>query len=450
MKFPTPQGVGVIKGDQEATRKYYIASCKVETFNIDDQRDGQLMKRATPIKKLVSIPLKDRDNEHLLRIGSTLDLTIRDQLTAFLRSNADVFTWSAADMPGIDPSVINHRLSVDPTHKSALKNIKNFEWTTECQTSFEALKKYLASLPLFSKPIEGEMLFLYLTVTNFAVSAVLVREQDIKQFPIYNVSKVLQGAELRYPPIEKLAFALLIAARKLRLYFQSHTITVLMDRPLRRILHKPDLSGRLVPWSVELGEFDIQYKPRPSIKGQALADFIVECTLPIDEAEPHGLWVEELPKIIWAYHTTTCTATGETPFSLAFGTEALIPLEIGLPSVRLITYNPNTNDDSLRSNLDLLEEKRDQAAIRLAAYQHRVAKFFDKRVQPRAFRVGDLILRLIDVSVPRDAIGKLSPNWEGPYRVVKLGGPGSYHLETLDGKAIPRTWNARTLRRYYS
>ncbi|KAK3027190.1 hypothetical protein RJ639_042456 [Escallonia herrerae] len=163
-----------------------------------------------------------------------------------------------------------------------------------------------------------------------------------------------------------------------------------------------------------------------------------------------GLWVEELPKILWAYHTTTRTATCETPFSLAFGTEAIILLEIGLPLARLVTYNPDTNDAGLRGNLDLLDETRDQVAMRLAAYQHRVAKFFDKRVRSRSFRIGDLVLRRMDVSIPRDAIGKLSPNWEGPYSVIKLGGPGSYQLETLDGKAIPRTWNARILRQYYS
>ncbi|KAK3022018.1 hypothetical protein RJ639_045179 [Escallonia herrerae] len=140
----------------------------------------------------------------------------------------------------------------------ALKNIKDFEWTAECQASFEALKEYLASPPLLSKPVVGEELFLYLAVTDSAVNAVLVREQDSKKFPVYYVSK-------------------------------SHTVTVLTDKPLRRILHKPDLSGRLVPWSVELGEFDIQYKPRPSIKGQALVDFIVECTLLINDANHPSL-----------------------------------------------------------------------------------------------------------------------------------------------------------------
>ncbi|KAK3002995.1 hypothetical protein RJ639_019414 [Escallonia herrerae] len=129
----------------------------------------------------------------------------------------------------------------DQRAEQALKNIKNFEWTAECRASFEALKNYLSAPPLFSKPLVGDELFLYLAIADSPVSAVLVREQDGNQLPIYYVRKVLQGAEMRDPDTEKLIFALLVATRKLQPYFQSHSIMVLMDIPLRRILYKPDV-----------------------------------------------------------------------------------------------------------------------------------------------------------------------------------------------------------------
>ncbi|KAK3030975.1 hypothetical protein RJ639_034896 [Escallonia herrerae] len=123
---------------------------------------------------------------------------------------------------------------------------------------------------------------MYLTVTKVVVSTVLVREEKGVQKPIYYVSKVLQDVETRYPKIDKIALALIITARRLRLYFQSHTIVILTNQPFRKVLLSPEASGRLVNWSVELGEFDIQYKPRTTINAQALADFIVECTSPED------------------------------------------------------------------------------------------------------------------------------------------------------------------------
>ncbi|XP_077231507.1 uncharacterized protein LOC143864468 [Tasmannia lanceolata] len=112
------------------------------------------------------------------------------------------------------------------------------------------------------------------------VAAVLIREEYHQQKPIYYVSKVLHDAETRYQRVEKLVYALVMAATKLRPYFQAHTIKVLTGQPLRQILHRPDTSGRLVKWAVELSEFDIKYLPRPAIKAQVLADFIAECTMP--------------------------------------------------------------------------------------------------------------------------------------------------------------------------
>nr|XP_017227794.1 PREDICTED: uncharacterized protein LOC108203390 [Daucus carota subsp. sativus] len=137
----------------------------------------------------------------------------------------------------------------------ALKKVKDFEWTSESQEAFEQLKKYMAEPPLLSKPVDGETLYVYLAVSEKALSAVLF------------------------------ALAIFIASRKLRPYFQAHKIEVLTEQPLRNIMHSPKASGRLIKWAVELGEFEIRYKPWVAIKAQALADFLVECTIDHKEVE---------------------------------------------------------------------------------------------------------------------------------------------------------------------
>ncbi|KAL5565706.1 hypothetical protein UlMin_028870 [Ulmus minor] len=149
---------------------------------------------------------------------------------------------------------------------------------SDCEQSFQELKSYLGKPPLLSKPREGDSLILYLAVSKGAVSSALVREEDGVQWPIYYTSKSLLDAETRYPEIEKLALALMVAARKLRPYFQAHTIIIPTKFPLKQVFQKPEASGRLAKWSIELWEFDIQFKPQTAIKGQTLADFIAEFT----------------------------------------------------------------------------------------------------------------------------------------------------------------------------
>ena len=94
--------------------------------------------------------------------------------------------------------------------------------------------------------------------------------------PVYFISRAFQGAEERYPQMDKLAFVLVTATRKLKPYFQAHTIIVLTNQPLRRAMSSPEVAGRMALWAIELNEFDIQYRPRTMIKGQAMADFIAE------------------------------------------------------------------------------------------------------------------------------------------------------------------------------
>ena len=155
---------------------------------------------------------------------------------------------------------------------------KSFEWTNECQKVFEDLKKYLSSPPLLSPSIPGEELYLYIAVSQAAVNAALVRDEGGSQRPIYFISRAFRGAEERYPRMEKLAFALITAMRKLKPYFQAHTIIVLTNQPLKRAMSSPEAAGRMALWAIELSEYDVQYHPRTAVKGQIVADFIAEYT----------------------------------------------------------------------------------------------------------------------------------------------------------------------------
>uniref|UniRef100_A0A2N9I0Z3 Integrase catalytic domain-containing protein n=1 Tax=Fagus sylvatica TaxID=28930 RepID=A0A2N9I0Z3_FAGSY len=162
-----------------------------------------------------------------------------------------------------------------------------------------------------------------------------------------------------------------------------------------------------------------------------------------------GRWVEELPNVLWTFRTTPRRSTGETPFSLAYGSEAVIPLEIGLPTLRTSEWEPTRNDLAQSQALDLLEERREQAMIRLASYQQQLKKGYNKNIRPRSFQQGDLVLRKVLGNTKNPTDGKLGPNWEGPYRVRFVTGTGAYHLEDLNSLPLPRPWNVSNLRKYF-
>ncbi|XP_074337351.1 uncharacterized protein LOC141674543 [Apium graveolens] len=159
---------------------------------------------------------------------------------------------------------------------------KDFMWTSDCEEAFLTIKEQLGNPPMLVKPEEGERLILYLAVSEYSVSAVLVKEEGSHQLPVYYVSKMLLDAETRYTNMEKLVYAFILAGRKLRPYFQAHRIEIRTAYPLRYILHKPESSGRMLKWAIELGQFDVEYFPRTIIKGQSLADFILEFDSEVD------------------------------------------------------------------------------------------------------------------------------------------------------------------------
>uniref|UniRef100_A0A2N9G172 Integrase catalytic domain-containing protein n=1 Tax=Fagus sylvatica TaxID=28930 RepID=A0A2N9G172_FAGSY len=138
-----------------------------------------------------------------------------------------------------------------------------------------------------------------------------------------------------------------------------------------------------------------------------------------------SMWVKEFPSVLWVYRTTIRTPTKETPFKLTFGTEAVIPVEIGLTTLRTTFHKEEENEGQLRLNLDLLDETWKKVARKIALYQGKMAKYYNIK-------------------------GKLGLNWEGPYKVIKYYRRGTYHLEDRHGKKLPHPWNAEHLKKYYS
>ncbi|GKB87143.1 reverse transcriptase domain-containing protein [Tanacetum coccineum] len=129
-------------------------------------------------------------------------------------------------------------------------------------------------------------------------------------------------------------------------------------------------------------------------------------------------WIEELPHVLWAHRTMIKSSHGDTPFSLAYGTEAVIPAEIGMPTYRITVVDAAHNDEELRLNLDLLEEQRDSATIWEAKAKSKMIKHYNARVRGVTFRPGDFVYRSNDASHAIDG-GKLGPKSEGPYEVTE-------------------------------
>ena len=162
-----------------------------------------------------------------------------------------------------------------------------------------------------------------------------------------------------------------------------------------------------------------------------------------------GVWPDELPGVLWVYKMTVRTPTGETPFKLAYGSEAVMPTEVLVANHRVMKYQDEENEEQLRLNLDLIDEVRMDAEKRTAKYNSLMARQYDAMVKPRRFNIGDLVLKRVSLATRNPAHGKLGPNWEGPYRVVNFKRQGSYYLEALDGRKLEHPWNVEHLRRYY-
>ncbi|KFK32028.1 hypothetical protein AALP_AA6G190900 [Arabis alpina] len=811
LKFPTPIGIKTIWGNQRDSRTCFLAEDKMR--NIEKKKDApepqKSRKRARTSPEQLN-PTKCRfavtSGEFLGYLVTHRGIEANPKQIVALIQMASPRNKREVQRLTRRVAALNRFISRS-TDKclpfyNKLRGNKQFEWSDKCEDAFRQLKEYLATPPILAKPVTGEPLFLYIAISETAVSAVLVREERGEQKLIFYVSKTLTDAETRYPQLEKLALSIVMASRKLRPYFQAHSVVVLSTFPLRSVLHSPSQSGRLAKWAIELSEYDIEYRGRTCNKSQVLADFLIELpedqllkevrpgsnneaeyeaiiagmrlaqglnieyvhafcdsqlvtsqfsgeyatkddrmeayvkivkdlastfkeftltriprgenvdadalanlasasappkdpalkrvipvefiefpsiqqstalaistrsqiatqekaiaesletspkdmemteaaeetvpthppmTTPITDTEnapdadnlslkdhdqdtsvpmetdgepeygcdkpwmdqirayivsgklpsnkwaarklqkhaaryvlldeniyrygfsgplltcvegqearqvmeevhsgscgnhsggkalaikikrhghfwptrlhqvfsqfisnrfeafcakwkirlnkstprhpqgngqaeamnktildglkkcldaKKGRWADELEGVLWSHRTTPKRGTGETPFALVYGTECVIPSEVTSPGPRrrLLPENEVLNDSLLFDELDFLNERRDQALIRITNYQNAAARYYNSKVRIRRFREGDLVLREVFQNTAERNAGKLGANWEGPYKVTTAVRPSVNELATMAGKPILHSWNAKHLKRYY-
>ncbi|KAL0294042.1 UNVERIFIED_CONTAM: hypothetical protein Sradi_6906300 [Sesamum radiatum] len=137
----------------------------------------------------------------------------------------------------------------------------------------------------------------------------------------------------------------------------------------------------------------------------------------------------------------------EKLLSLVYGTKAIIPAELGIPSHKVMNFSEECNESLLRKDLDFIEELREKAFLRVQRYKNIMINSYNKRVKSRSFQVGDLVLRRADALKP---VGKLDPVWEGPYKTTGIIGKGAYELEDAEGRPLPRPWNVHNLKKYFT
>ncbi|GJY92728.1 reverse transcriptase domain-containing protein [Tanacetum coccineum] len=405
-------------------------------------------------------------------------------------------------------------------------------WTREADKAFEDINKYIEKLPTLVVPKARESLIIYLAALMECVSAVLIVERGKDQRPIYSVSRVLQGAKLNYPIMEKLVLSLVHVVRRLkRLHVGPISIvakiTTLgyywpsMHRDATEIIQsydacqihslvsrlpKQDMTSVTAVWPFIQWDIDIvgplpeapgkvkflivavdyftkyvEAKPLANITGKHVERFMWEhivCHFGIPQMRvsdnkkqfEEGMFPQfrERLKIkqalTYVYHPQANGLTKVTnkeivkglekgseeriKDGLTYETEAVLPIEISVPTKRKKKVDLILNEKDLRINLEILEERREIVAMREDTSKKKLEKYYNKKVRPTVYKPRDYVLRLNSAS-KAEYTGKMGPTWKGPYKILEADSKGAYVLSTLKGREIQRTWNRVNLQKCY-
>ncbi|VFR02738.1 unnamed protein product [Cuscuta campestris] len=466
MKFHTPGGVGKVKGgDQRNARECYARAVKKMTkgVNVISQEitKGETREKLEPEAETVEIELHPGDPSRMVRIGANLPEDLKAEITRVLREYAGIFAWSVADMPGIDRSIICHRLAVRDGSRPVRQK-----------------KRYLASdrrdfvkkevKDLLSVAIKGQALADFLVemtgVTpdapvdkpteqwwEMAVDGASGPKDLLSKLTPYapeHVSKLARVEILDRASIEKLEVAAITGAdqpdRSNLVGADDHWMYDLMEYLMDGTLPEQDDRARKV--KLRAPRFQVL---DGKLYKRAFGGPLLRC-LTNWEAERV---IAEVHEGVCAAHQMSRTLS-QRIILLGYYWPTIVqdcerlPIEAEFPTFRESNYQPQQNEEDHLAELNLVEERRMAAEVKMSTYQQVVKKYHDNKVGPRYFQVGDEVLRRREASRPGDG-GKLAKNWEGPYRVRAVVRPGTYRLENLEEHPVERTWNSHHLRKFY-
>nr|GEX04556.1 reverse transcriptase domain-containing protein [Tanacetum cinerariifolium] len=369
-----------------------------------------------------------------------------------------------------------------PLFQTLKKCIKksDFHWTVEAKQAFQQLKQHLSELPILVAPKPQEELIIYLSTSYGAISAVLMTERGTAQTPIYFISRALQGPKLDYSPLEKLVLVEVLENKSIKEEDVAAVIeedgptwmTQLVDylkgraEYVMREIHEGSCSMHAGPWSVVAKAIRLGYYWPTMHKDTR--DMIRKCSdcqihRPVTRHPQQPLTPITAP---WPFYKWGIDIAGPFPegpgkvkflivamdyFTKWIEAKAVATItgrQIGMPTYRTAAVDVVNNDEELRLNLDLLEERRERAAICEAKAKSKMMKYYNARVRGVAFKPGDFVYRNNDAS-HAVAGGKLGPKWEGPYEVTEALGNEAYKLRAMDGTILPQTWNIANLKRCY-